>query len=219
MNATSKVPYRVKRNSWVLTKRKSWCDSALRADERMRGGRTTIHALYAGSFDPPSVGHQDIIRRALASLCHKLTVAVAINPAKRCLFTIDERQHMLCKITEDLGDVDVRAFDGLLVDFARANNINLLVRGIRAYSDLEGELRMALINRRLTGIETAFLLADNKFGHVSSSLIREVRPLACAAASAPANLSFATRRVALRCPVPPRSSLTSARFSPISCRT
>lgn len=179
----------------------------------MRGGSTNIRALYAGSFDPPSVGHLDIIQRALASLCHHLTVAVAVNPAKRCLFTIDERQRMLCNITQELGDVKVTAFDGLLVDFARANNINLLVRGIRAYSDLEGELRMALINRRLSGIETAFLLADQKYEHVSSSLIREVREHV-----SPPLIRGRGVRLPLTLPSRADSSPISAKYSPTLCR-
>mmetsp|Transcript_29650 Transcript_29650/g.96918 ORF Transcript_29650/g.96918 Transcript_29650/m.96918 type:complete len:181 (+) Transcript_29650:2-544(+) len=133
-----------------------------------------VRALYAGSFDPPTKGHIDIISRALSSLCNELTVAVAVNPAKAPLFSLEDRLRLLRKTTSEFDNITITSFHGLLVDYAKENNINLLVRGLRAYSDFEGEFRMALINRRLSGIETAFLMADKDKEHVSSTLVREL---------------------------------------------
>src|SRR4051812_34290571 len=109
--------------------------------------------LYAGSFDPPSEGHKDIINRA-ASLCDKLYVGIGENPDKKLsLFSPFERIQLLKRITEHLTNVEVVQFQGLVVDFAQKNDIQFLIRGLRAYRDFEPEFQMALVNRKISGIE------------------------------------------------------------------
>ena len=131
-------------------------------------------AVFAGTFDPPSLGHLDIIRRA-AQLCDKLYVVVAKNVNKaEALFSLDERKDLLEKITGSLSNVEVVAFDGLLVSFTKDHQVDFIVRGLRSFSSHEAELQMALANRKLGGIETVFLIGDDSFSHISSSLIREV---------------------------------------------
>lgn len=131
-------------------------------------------ALFPGTFDPPTLGHLDLIRRS-KSICDKLYVGIAINSAKRSdLFTIEERQAMLKTICKQFPHVEVVTFSTLVVDFAKQKNVDFLIRGLRAFADFEYEARMALANRRLSGIETLFLMADEKIGHISSTLIREL---------------------------------------------
>lgn len=135
-------------------------------------------ALYAGSFAPPSEGHLDIIKRGL-NLCDELIVGVAVNPSKKYVFNTEERVGLVeamcaASLGAEAQRLRVVAFEGLVVDFARDNDVDFLVRGLRAFSDFEYEFRMALINRKLTGIETSFLMADERMSFVSSSLIREV---------------------------------------------
>lgn len=128
--------------------------------------------LMAGSFDPPTVGHADVIRRA-ARLFPELVVAVGSNPAKRYLFTLEERMDM---VRRAVGEPSVRvvAFSGLLVDAARELGADVLVRGVRGNADMELELRNGQANRELSGLETLFLLASPEHAHVSSSLVREI---------------------------------------------
>lgn len=130
-------------------------------------------ALFPGTFDPPSLGHLDLIERALG-LCDRLYVGIGVNTAKRATFTVEERGEMLEKICRPLDSVEVVVFDGLVVDFAKEKGIGFLVRGLRAAADFDYELQMALANRKLSGIETVFLLANPLYAHVSSTLIREV---------------------------------------------
>lgn len=132
-------------------------------------------ALFSGTFDPPTLGHLDIIKRS-QKICDKLYVGIARSGIKHAqsLFTIDEKKEMLAAMTKDLPFVEIAPIDGLVVDFAKQNNIQFLVRGLRAFSDFEYEFRMALANRKLSGIETVFLMADEKHSHISSSLIREL---------------------------------------------
>lgn len=132
-------------------------------------------ALFSGTFDPPSLGHLDIIKRA-QRICDTLYVGIARSGIKQThsLFTVDEKKEMLAAMTKDLPFVEIALIDGLVVDFAKQNNIQFLVRGLRAFSDFEYEFRMALANRKLSGIETVFLMADEKHSHISSSLIREL---------------------------------------------
>lgn len=130
-------------------------------------------ALFAGSFDPPSLGHLDIIQKA-SSLCDHLIVAIAHKPDKKTLFSVEERETMLRQITSSFPNVEISHFHGLVVDFAKEKKANFLIRGLRAFSDFEYELQMALANRCLSGIETLFLMADEKYTHISSTLIREI---------------------------------------------
>jgi len=133
-----------------------------------------IEVLTAGSFDPPSSGHLDIIQRALG-LCDKLHIGIGINSSKKPIFTVDERKELLKKITYKHRDsVEIHTVDGLVTDYAQNEKIDFLVRGIRNYADLDAELVMALMNRRLTGIETVFLVASASRVHVSSTLIKEL---------------------------------------------
>ena len=129
--------------------------------------------IYPGSFDPITRGHEDLIRRSLAFV-DRVVVAVAVNVAKQPLFTADERLALI-RATVDDQRVDVRTFDGLLVDFARAAGASVIVRGLRAVSDFEYEFQMALMNRNLApGIETVFLVPAFDLTYLSSSLVREV---------------------------------------------
>jgi pantetheine-phosphate adenylyltransferase len=131
-------------------------------------------ALYPGSFDPPTRGHEDLIRRSLA-LCDHLIVAVAINSSKQPLFTVEERLDLLRRTVGVDGRVTYETFDGLLVDFARARGATMVVRGLRAVSDFDYEFQMALMNRQLNqNVETVFLVPAVDLTYLSSSLVREV---------------------------------------------
>ncbi|PYO40886.1 MAG: pantetheine-phosphate adenylyltransferase [Gemmatimonadetes bacterium] len=130
-------------------------------------------AVYPGSFDPVTRGHEDLIRRA-RRFADRLIVAVAVNPAKQPLFTLDERVALIRRVVDDPA-IEVSAFDGLLAQFARAAGATLIVRGLRAVSDFEYEFQMALMNRNLApGIETVFLVPAFDLTYLSSSLVREV---------------------------------------------
>lgn len=130
-------------------------------------------AIYPGSFDPITRGHEDLIRRSLAFV-DRVIVAVAVNVAKQPLFTPDERVALIRGAVQD-SKVEVRTFDGLLVDFARTVGASIIVRGLRAVSDFEYEFQMALMNRTLApGIETVFLVPAFDLTYLSSSLVREV---------------------------------------------
>src|SRR5262245_7363017 len=134
-------------------------------------------ALYPGSFDPPTYGHVDILSRA-RRLADRVIVAILENDAKTPLFSVAERIEMIREITAGDGAIDVRSFQGLLVDFARESGASLIVRGLRAISDYEYELQMALMNRRLSpAIETVFLMAKEEYSYVSSRLVKEVARL------------------------------------------
>ena len=131
-------------------------------------------AVYPGSFDPITRGHEDLIRRSLA-FADRVIVAVAVNPAKQPLFTLEERVDLARRVVGDDERVEVRAFDGLLVQFAREIGARLIVRGLRYVSDFEYEFQMALMNRKLAGeIETVFLVPAFDLTYLSSSLVREV---------------------------------------------
>jgi len=130
-------------------------------------------AVYPGSFDPITKGHEDLIRRAL-SFADTVVVAVAVNSRKQPLFTPAERVSLIRQAVTD-PRVEVRSFDGLLADFVRAAGATLIVRGLRAVSDFEYEFQMALMNRNLApGVETVFLVPAFDLTYVSSSLVREV---------------------------------------------
>ena len=129
--------------------------------------------VYPGSFDPITKGHEDLIHRSLAFL-DKLVVAVAVNVTKLPLFTLEERVALIQQTVRDKS-IEVRAFDGLLVDFARSVGGSVIVRGLRAVSDFEYEFQMALMNRTLAPkLETVFLVPAFDLTYLSSSLVREV---------------------------------------------
>ena len=130
-------------------------------------------AVYPGSFDPPTLGHLDVVRRA-AGLFDRVVVAVLVNPDKRGLFTVPERLDFLRESTADLPGVTVDSFSGLLVDYCTDRGVGAIVKGLRAVSDFDYELQMAHMNRSLTGVETVFLPAATGFSFVSSSLVKQV---------------------------------------------
>ena len=132
-------------------------------------------AVFPGSFDPMTNAHLDVARRA-SRLFDRLVVGVLNNPKKAPLFPIDERVALIERCVADLGEhVSVDAFDGLTVDFARHHEAGFIVRGLRAVSDFEAELQMALTNRKLAPeVDTTFLMTALDYGYVSSSLTKEV---------------------------------------------
>jgi pantetheine-phosphate adenylyltransferase len=131
-------------------------------------------AVYPGSFDPITNGHLDLIQRC-APLVDKLVVAVLRNAHKHPLFSLEDRVVMLREVLQPFENVEVDAFDGLLVDYGRQKQARLLLRGIRAISDYEYELQMALMNRRLAPeIETMFMMAGEAYSFISSKLVKEV---------------------------------------------
>ncbi len=134
----------------------------------------THTAIYPGSFDPPTRGHEDLIRRALG-LADRVIVAVAINPNKAPLFSVEERLRLLDATIGPEPRIELASFSGLLADFARSREATVVVRGLRAVSDFESEFQMALMNRRLNpGLETVFLVPALDLTYLSSSLVREV---------------------------------------------
>lgn len=131
-------------------------------------------AIYPGSFDPVTRGHLDIIARA-AKAADILIVAVLNNGAKNSLFSVEERVKMLEEETKDIPNIEIRSFNGLLVDFARQCDAHIVVRGLRAITDFEYELQMAQTNRILDhSIDTFFLTADLEYAYLSSSTVKEV---------------------------------------------
>ncbi len=131
-------------------------------------------AIYPGSFDPITNGHLDLIDRAV-KVVGRLVVAVLRNENKQPLFSVEERTEMLQEVCRAYPTVEVDSFDGLLVDYAAQKGANVIIRGIRAISDYEGELQMALMNRRLRPeIETVFLMAGEAYSFISSRLVKEV---------------------------------------------
>jgi len=131
-------------------------------------------AIYPGSFDPITNGHLDLIQRG-ARLFDRLIVAVLRNEDKEPLFSVEERAEMLCDAVGDYPNVEVGSFDGLSVKYAASRSATVLLRGIRAISDYEYELQMALMNRRLCPeIETVFLMANEAFSFVSSRIVKQV---------------------------------------------
>ena len=135
-------------------------------------------AIYPGSFDPVTNGHLDIIERG-CKLFDEIIISILVNPEKKPFFTVEERREMLTEVLNDIkkGGCNVRvdSFEGLLVNYAVAQQANVIVRGIRAISDYEYELQMALMNRRLEpGIETVFMMPAETYSYVSSRLVKEV---------------------------------------------
>ena len=130
--------------------------------------------IYPGSFDPPTCGHADIARCA-AALCDKLIVAVLGNVNKPgAMFTVPERVKMLEEVFQDVPNIEVRHFDGLLVDACHAWDATCIVRGVRGMDDMANEMQLAAINRRIGDVQTIFLPADESLMYVSSSVVREL---------------------------------------------
>lgn len=135
-------------------------------------------AVYTGSFDPITLGHLNVIERSSRLVDH-LIVGIGTNIDKQGLFTADERAELVERVTKPLGNVEVRQFSGLAVQFVRECQARVIIRGVRSLSDMDTEFTMTLANRKLDpGIETVFLMADEEFSHVSSSLIKQIAPLA-----------------------------------------
>ncbi len=138
----------------------------------------TVSAMYPGTFDPITLGHEDLVRRA-AVLFDKVIVAIADNPGgKAPMFSTDERVAMAANALEDLDNVEVTGYAGLTVDFAREHDLRVIIRGLRAVSDFEYEFQLANMNRHLTDeVETAFLTPTEKYMFISSTLVKEVAEL------------------------------------------
>ena len=142
----------------------------------MNDGKPTraTRAVYPGSFDPPTNGHLDVIERA-ARCFGELLVAIVVNPQKRApMFGLDERVAMLKESVAALSNVRVEHFRGLLADYVRAAGADVIVKGLRVVSDFESEMSAALMNRSLSEVDTLFLMSDQKYSFVSSSLVKEV---------------------------------------------
>jgi pantetheine-phosphate adenylyltransferase len=140
----------------------------------LRPKPATVVAIYPGSFDPITTGHLDLIQRSSA-LFDKLIVSILRNDEKEPLFSVEERIEMLQEVVQGFSNVEVASFDGLLVSYAAECGASVIVRGIRAVSDYEYELQMALMNRRLgPEIETVFLMAGEAHSFISSRLVKEV---------------------------------------------
>lgn len=133
-----------------------------------------VSAMYPGTFDPITLGHEDLVRRALR-LFDRVVVAVAANPGKEPMFSLDERVGLVKTVLTDMANVEVTGYSGLTVDFARDNDLQVIVRGLRAVSDFEYEFQLASMNRHLTDeVETAFLTPTEQFTFISSGLVREI---------------------------------------------
>lgn len=140
----------------------------------MVGSYNPNHAVYAGSFDPITLGHQDIIQRG-ARMFGKLTVAVGINPDKRPLFDPEERVSLISEILKPVTNVEVTSFTGLTVNFVKECGAGVMLRGIRTLTDIDAEFTMSLANHTLAPeIETVFLMSGEKYTHISSSLIKQI---------------------------------------------
>ena len=131
-------------------------------------------ALYPGTFDPITNGHHDLIRRA-ASIFERVVVAIAANPSKTPLFSLDERVGLAREVLSDLRNVEVLGYSGLTVKFAAEHGLDVMVRGLRAVSDFEFEFQLATMSRHIAGhVETVFLTPTEQFSFISSSMVREI---------------------------------------------
>ena len=131
-------------------------------------------AIYPGTFDPITLGHIDIIKRSALTFDH-LIIGVSIDNNKTNLFNLEERVEMITKSTSEIKNIEIKTFEGLLMNFAKGENVIAVIRGLRVLSDFENEFKMALMNRGLNDdISTFFLMPHEKFTHISSSLVKEV---------------------------------------------
>ena len=130
--------------------------------------------IYAGSFDPITLGHLDIIKRA-SRITNRLIIAVLNNNAKKPAFSVEERLELIRKVTKDIPNVEVMSFSGLTVDFAKQQKANVLIRGLRAVTDFEYELQIAQGNHKLNpDLDTVFLTTSVEYSYVSSSIVKEI---------------------------------------------
>lgn len=135
-------------------------------------------AVYTGSFDPITLGHLNVVERG-SRLFDRLIVGIGVNIEKQPLFSPEERQNLVTRTTRHLGNVEALTFSGLAVNFVRQCGASVILRAVRSLGDIEAEFTMTLANRKLdSGIETVFLMADDAFSHVSSSLIKQIAALA-----------------------------------------
>ncbi len=132
-----------------------------------------MKVLIPGSFDPPTNGHIDVITRSL-KVFDEVLVGVIVNPSKESLFSTDIRSEMLEEIFNENKNISIKSFEGLLVDFAKENNVNAIVKGLRAMTDFDYEFQMAQMNFNLADFETIFIPASPEYGYVSSSLVKEI---------------------------------------------
>lgn len=134
----------------------------------------SVSAMYPGTFDPITLGHEDLVRRA-SRLFDRIVVAVAANPSKAPMFSLEERVALAREVLKGFRNVEVTGYEGLTVEFAEKNDLQVIVRGLRAVSDFEYEFQLANMNRHLTDeVETAFLTPTEKYTYISSSLVREI---------------------------------------------
>jgi len=135
------------------------------------------NAVYPGTFDPITTGHQDLVRRA-ASIFDRVVVAIAANPSKTPLLTLEKRVELAKQVLADVPNAEVMGYSGLTVEFARQNKLSVIVRGLRAVSDFEFEFQLATMSRHLSpDIETVFLTPHEPFSFISASLVREIAVL------------------------------------------
>lgn len=132
-----------------------------------------MKVLIPGSFDPPTNGHIDVIKRC-SKVFDEVLVGVVVNPSKSSLFKTDTRELMLSEIFSDVDNVTIKTFEGLLVDFANANDVQAIVKGLRAMTDFDYEFQMAQMNSNLADFETIFIPASPEYGYVSSSMVKEI---------------------------------------------
>lgn len=133
-----------------------------------------VKAIFAGSFDPPTNGHLDVVKRA-AELFESIDVVISVNPDKKYMFTSDERVAMMKELVKDCSNVSVHAYEGLIVNYARQNNAKVLIRGVRSSNDFAYEFELASMNQNLNpDIETVFLQSKEKYAIVKSSSIKEL---------------------------------------------
>ncbi len=135
-----------------------------------------IIAVYPGSFDPITNGHLDVIKRG-AELFDELVIAVGINAVKRPLFAPQQRIDMIAELVEDMPRVKVESFDGLMVEYAKKRQADVILRGMRSLTDVHYEFKLAMTNRAVAGLETVFVMTSAEFGFTSSTIIREVAVL------------------------------------------
>ena len=129
--------------------------------------------LIPGSFDPPTNGHIDVIKRC-SKVFDEVLIGVVVNPSKQSLFTTEIRELMLNEIISDTPNVSTKTFEGLLVDFAKVNDVHAIVKGLRAMTDFDYEFQMAQMNSNLADFETIFIPASPEYGYVSSSMVKEI---------------------------------------------